>query len=89
MVAQCHYEGLARQFSVIGAVKRDLARVLPQDCPGGAAAVLNLLGRYGAMRMSRLAELLAVGMSMISRHVAHVADRGWIDRSAAPRARFD
>lgn len=43
-----------------------------------------LLGQYGEMRMSRLAELLAVDMSVTSRHVAHVAERGWIDRSPDP-----
>jgi len=81
---QSQYEELARQFSAFGAVKRDLQRSLPQDCPAGSAAVLMLLGRYGEMRMSRLAELLAVDMSVTSRHVAHVADRGWIDRSPDP-----
>ena len=84
MAEQSQYEELARQFSAFGAVKRDLQRSLPQDCPAGSAAVLMLLGRYGEMRMSRLAELLAVDMSVTSRHVAHVADRGWIDRSPDP-----
>lgn len=36
------------------------------------------------MRMSKLAELLAVDMSVTSRHVAHVADRGWIERLPDP-----
>jgi DNA-binding MarR family transcriptional regulator len=36
------------------------------------------------MRMSRLAELLAVDMSVTSRHVAHVVDRGWLERSPDP-----
>ncbi|GAA3377883.1 MarR family transcriptional regulator [Streptomyces sannanensis] len=84
MAAQRHYEELARQLDAIGAVRRDLARILPHECPAGSAAVLSLLGRYGEMRMSRLAELLAVDMSVTSRHVAHVADRGWIDRSPDP-----
>ncbi|MFD4525038.1 MarR family winged helix-turn-helix transcriptional regulator [Streptomyces sp. NPDC058470] len=84
MAEQAQYEELARQLSAIGAVKRDLARILPPDCPAGSATVLTLLGRYGEMRMSRLAELLAVDMSVTSRHVAHVADRGWIERSADP-----
>jgi DNA-binding MarR family transcriptional regulator len=57
---------------------------MPSDCPSGSAAVLTLLGRFGDMRMSRLAELLAVDMSVTSRHVAHLAERGWIDRSPDP-----
>ncbi|MGW7049340.1 MarR family winged helix-turn-helix transcriptional regulator [Streptomyces avermitilis] len=84
MAEQTQYEELARQLSAFGAVKRDMTRILPHDCPGGSAAVLTLLGRHGDMRMSRLAELLAVDMSVTSRHVAHVADRGWIERSPDP-----
>ncbi|GGX82597.1 MarR family winged helix-turn-helix transcriptional regulator [Streptomyces minutiscleroticus] len=84
MAEQRQFEELARQLSAIGAVKRELARIMPQDCPAGSAAVLTLLGRHGDMRMSRLAELLAVDMSVTSRHVAHVAERGWIDRSPDP-----
>jgi DNA-binding MarR family transcriptional regulator len=84
MAGQAQYEELARQLSAVGAVKREMGRILPSDCPTGSAAVLTLLGRHGDMRMSRLAELLAVDMSVTSRHVAHVAARGWIERSPDP-----
>nr|WSZ97115.1 MarR family transcriptional regulator [Streptomyces sp. NBC_00857] len=84
MAAQSQYAELARQLSAIGVIKRGLARVLPADCPAGSAAVLTLLDRHGEMRMSRLAELLAVDMSVTSRHVAHVVDRGWIERCPDP-----
>ncbi|NBM16445.1 MarR family winged helix-turn-helix transcriptional regulator [Streptomyces sp. GC420] len=84
MARPSQYEELARLLSGIGAVKRDLARVLPHDCPPGASVVLVLLNRHGAMRMSRLAELMAIDMSVTSRHVAHVADRGWVAREPDP-----
>ncbi|MEU6094149.1 MarR family transcriptional regulator [Streptomyces sp. NPDC047079] len=84
MAERAQYEELARQLSAFGAVKRDMGRILPPECPGGSAAVLSLLGRHGDMRMSKLAELLAVDMSVTSRHVAHVAERGWIERSPDP-----
>ncbi|MCH0566996.1 MULTISPECIES: MarR family winged helix-turn-helix transcriptional regulator [unclassified Streptomyces] len=84
MAAQAQYEELIRQFSAFGAVKREMGRLLPSDCPSGSAAVLTLLGRHGDMRVSRLAELLAVDLSVTSRHVAHVAERGWIERSPDP-----
>ncbi|WP_221348727.1 MarR family winged helix-turn-helix transcriptional regulator [Streptomyces beigongshangae] len=84
MAARRQYQELAQQLSAIGAVKRGLGRVLPSECPAGSAAVLGLLDRHGEMRMSRLAELMAIDMSVTSRHVAHVAERGWIDRSADP-----
>ncbi|WP_133916890.1 MarR family winged helix-turn-helix transcriptional regulator [Streptomyces sp. NBC_00582] len=84
MAAQTQYEELARQLSAFGVVKRDLGRIMPAECSPGSAAVLTLLGRHGDMRMSNLSELLAVDMSVTSRHVAHLAERGWIDRSADP-----
>ncbi|WP_327407187.1 MarR family transcriptional regulator [Streptomyces sp. NBC_01288] len=84
MAERTQYEELMRQFSAFGAVRRELGRIMPSDCPSGSAAVLTLLDRYGDMRMSKLAELLSVDMSVTSRHVAHVVDRGWIERSPDP-----
>ncbi|AVH57810.1 MULTISPECIES: MarR family winged helix-turn-helix transcriptional regulator [Streptomyces] len=84
MAEQAQYEELAGQLSAIGAVKREMGRILPPDCPAGSAAVLALLSRHGEMRMGRLAELLSVDMSVTSRHVTHVADRGLIERSPDP-----
>ncbi|CAL9462894.1 MarR family winged helix-turn-helix transcriptional regulator [Streptomyces sp. enrichment culture] len=84
MAARGQYEELARQISAVGVVKRGIARLLPAECPSGAAAVLALLDRYGDMRLSRLAEHLAVDMSVTSRHVAHVVEHGWVERSPDP-----
>ncbi|MER6310147.1 MarR family transcriptional regulator [Streptomyces sp. NPDC001657] len=84
VAAHSRYEELARQLSAIGAVKREMGRILPQDCPPASAAVLTLLDRHGEMRMSQLAELMAIDMSVTSRHVAHVCERGWIEREPDP-----
>ncbi|WP_411144843.1 MarR family winged helix-turn-helix transcriptional regulator [Streptomyces sp. x-80] len=84
MAARSQYEELARQLSAIGAVKRGMGRILPPDCPPASAGVLTLLDRHGEMRMSQLAELLAIDMSVTSRHVAHAAERGWIERKPDP-----
>ncbi|MEU5364980.1 MarR family transcriptional regulator [Streptomyces sp. NPDC005925] len=84
MAGQAQYAELMRQFSAFGAVKRELGRMMPADCPSGSAAVLTLLQLHGDMRMSKLAELLAVDISVTSRHVAHLAERGWIQRSRDP-----
>ncbi|MBB4159659.1 DNA-binding MarR family transcriptional regulator [Streptomyces cinereoruber] len=81
------YENLARQVSAIGAVKRGLARTLPAECPGGSAIVLALLNHHGDMRMGRVSELMAVDMSVSSRHVAHTVDRGWVERLPDPADR--
>ncbi|MFG3495935.1 MarR family winged helix-turn-helix transcriptional regulator [Streptomyces sp. NPDC047928] len=84
MAARSQYEELARQLSAIGAVKRGIARLLPAECPPGSAAVLSLLDRYGEMRMSRLSELMGIDASVTSRHVAHVVERGWVERLPDP-----
>lgn len=87
MAAQSQYEELARQLSAVGAVKREVARLLPHDCPPASAGVLAVLDRYGEMRMSRLSELLAIDMSVTSRHVAHAEERGWVGRQPDPEDR--
>ncbi|MGW9050786.1 MarR family winged helix-turn-helix transcriptional regulator [[Kitasatospora] papulosa] len=84
MAARSQYEELARQLSAVGAVKRGLVRILPAECPGGSAGVLTLLARYGEMRITRLAELLSVNMSVTSRHVAHAVESGWVERFPDP-----
>lgn len=85
MAERSQYEELARQISAIGAVKREMARSLPPECPPASAAVLALLDKHGEMRTSGLAELMAIDMSVTSRHVTHVADRGWIERRPDPQ----
>ncbi|MBL3665182.1 MarR family transcriptional regulator [Streptomyces sp. M2CJ-2] len=84
MAEQEQYEELVRQLSAFSAVKRELRRNMPADCHSGSAAVLTALGRHGDMHMSRLAELLVLDLSVTSRHVAHLAERGWIERSPDP-----
>ncbi|MET7695313.1 MarR family transcriptional regulator [Streptomyces sp. NPDC005483] len=87
MAEKAQYEELMRQLSAIGCVKRELGRILPDGCSSGSATVLALLGRDGDMRIGRLAELLAVDMSVTSRHVTHLTALGWIDRSPDPADR--
>ncbi|EST26124.1 hypothetical protein N566_24260 [Streptomycetaceae bacterium MP113-05] len=78
------YRELARQLRSVGVVNRELARRLPHDCPPASAGLLTLLRRHGEMRMSRLTELLGIDLSVTSRHVAHAAERGWIERLPDP-----
>lgn len=87
MAERAQYEELMRRLSAIGSVRRELGRILPDGLSSGSATVLALLGRDGDMRIGRLAELLAVDMSVTSRHVAHLAARGWIDRTPDPTDR--
>ncbi|MEU9332944.1 MarR family transcriptional regulator [Streptomyces sp. NPDC048290] len=84
MAEPTRYAELARQLSAVGAVKRELARNLSSSCPAGSVAALLVVEEHGDLRIGRLAELLAVDMSVTSRHVAHLADRGLLERTCDP-----
>lgn len=78
------YRELMHRLSEVGAVKKGLARDLPSDLPGGSAGVLATLSQHGEMTMSELTDLLAVDISVTSRHVAYVAEQGWLERAPNP-----
>jgi DNA-binding MarR family transcriptional regulator len=84
MATQQQFAELASQLRGTLAVVREMARAMPPDCPPASAGVLSAISRNGEIRMSRLAELLDIDMSVTSRHVAHLAERGWIERAPDP-----
>jgi DNA-binding MarR family transcriptional regulator len=84
MAGTTAYQELIHQFSEVGAVRKGLVRNLPPELSAGSAGVLTMLRQHGDMTMSELTELLAVDISVTSRHVAYVADHGWIERSPNP-----
>ena len=84
MAGHATYQELMYQLSEVGAVRKGLARNLPAELSTGPAGVLTMLRQHGDMTMSELTELLAVDISVTSRHVAYVAERGWIERSPNP-----
>jgi len=75
---------LATQLRATISVMRGMARRLPPDCQVASVGVLSVISRHGEMRIGRLTELLDIDMSVTSRHVAHLADRGWIERAPDP-----
>lgn len=81
---QATYRDLMHRLSEVVAVKRGLARNLPPDLPAGSAGVLGLLSQHGEMTISELTEVLAVDISVTSRHVSYLADQGWLERSPNP-----
>ena len=81
---QATYRELMHRLSEVGAVKRGLARNLPPDLPAGSAGVLGLLSQHGEMTISELTEVLAVDISVTSRHVSYLADQGWLERCPNP-----
>ncbi|MET8139536.1 MarR family transcriptional regulator [Sphaerisporangium sp. NPDC005288] len=72
---------LAELVPVIKAVKRDL----PFPGPRAGLSLLVVLYRCGAMRLGELADCSEVDQSVISRHVADVEERGWVERAPNPR----
>ncbi|WP_443048009.1 MarR family winged helix-turn-helix transcriptional regulator [Streptomyces sp. H39-S7] len=82
MASKEHCVELARQLRVVVGVGREVGRALPPETPPAIVGALMALGRYGEMRMSKLAEYLDIDISVTSRHVAHLAERGWIVRTA-------
>ncbi|MEW2518809.1 MarR family winged helix-turn-helix transcriptional regulator [Actinacidiphila alni] len=75
---------LAHQLRATFVVSREISRGMPPQTPLTAVMVLGVLDRHGELRMSRLAELLDVDMSVTSRHVAFGVEHGWIDRAPDP-----
>ena len=81
---QAIYRDLMHRLSEVGAVKKGLARNLPPALPAGSAGVLGLLSQHGEMTISELTDLLAIDISVTSRHVSYLADQGWLERSPNP-----
>ena len=81
---QATYRDLMHRLSEVGAVKKGLARSLPPALPAGSAGVLGLLSQHGEMTISELTDLLAIDISVTSRHVSYLADQGWLERSPNP-----
>jgi len=84
MMEQAIYRDLMHRLSEVGAVKKSLARNLPPALPAGSAGVLGLLSQHGEMTISELTDLLAIDISVTSRHVSYLADQGWLERSPNP-----
>jgi DNA-binding MarR family transcriptional regulator len=82
--SHAQFAQLASELRGMLAVTRGISRWLPPEYPVASTGVLSVLARHGDIRASRLAELLDIDMSVTSRHVAHLAERGCIDRLPDP-----
>ncbi|MCM3301751.1 MarR family transcriptional regulator [Streptomyces pseudogriseolus] len=87
MAANTLHEELTHQLSAIGAVQRELGRIVPAGCSDGSATVLTLLSRQNTVSIRELTALLGIDISVTSRHVAHLAMLGWADRRPDPADR--
>ena len=69
----------------ITGVHRSLAKALPAGCLPPGSGVLFVLGRSEQpLRAGRVAELMDIDMSVVSRRIAHLVDQGWVARSPNP-----
>jgi DNA-binding MarR family transcriptional regulator len=85
MATQEACRDLLTQMEGITGVHRSIAKALPPGVLPPGAPVLYLLGRSDQpLRAGRVAELLDIDMSVVSRHIAHLVDHGWIERRPNP-----
>ncbi|MFB8758297.1 MarR family winged helix-turn-helix transcriptional regulator [Streptomyces nigra] len=75
-----------KQLTAIAVIRRQLGRRLPQGSRN-AVVVLAALTRTGEVRPSELAEHLDCDLSVVSRKVAHLEQRGLVSRRANPEDR--
>ncbi|MFG2514115.1 MarR family transcriptional regulator [Streptomyces sp. NPDC048584] len=87
MAANAFHEELMHQLSAVGAVRRELGRIVPAGCSEGSATVLTLLSRQDTVSIRKLTELLGIDISVTSRYVAQLAMLGWVDRRPDPADR--
>ncbi|MQY40789.1 hypothetical protein SRB17_88220 [Streptomyces sp. RB17] len=87
MATNALHEELTHQLSAIGAVRRELGRIVPPGCSAGCATVLTLLSRHGTLSIGQLTEMLGINISVTSRYVAHLTMLGWADRRPDPADR--
>ncbi|WP_248964747.1 MarR family winged helix-turn-helix transcriptional regulator [Sphaerisporangium perillae] len=71
---------LGEVVPIVKAIKRDL----PFTGPRAGIGLLFALRRCGQLRMGQLAEWSEVDQSVISRHVAELEERGWVERVPNP-----
>ncbi|MYV99801.1 MarR family transcriptional regulator [Streptomyces sp. SID3343] len=79
----CRY--LLTQMEGIAGVHRSIAKALPTGVLPPGVSVLYVLGRSDQpLRAGRVAELLEIDMSVVSRHITHLVDHGWVERRPNP-----
>ena len=71
-------------MGVLHGVLAALKRSTPNPVDRGTVFVLGEIGRSGPVRPSELAELVGLDGSTVSRHVSHLVDQGYAERSPDP-----
>jgi len=77
---------VVKQLTAIAVIRRQLGRRLPQGSDN-AVVVLAALAGTGEIRPSELAEHLDCDLSVVSRKVARLEQRGLVSRRANPEDR--
>ncbi|MGC0418909.1 MarR family winged helix-turn-helix transcriptional regulator [Embleya sp. AB8] len=76
---------LLTEFEGIVGVYRSLAKAVPVgSLPPGSSVLFALSRSTEPLRAGRLAELLDLDMSVVSRHLAHLVEHGWVERRPHP-----
>jgi DNA-binding MarR family transcriptional regulator len=73
------------RLSDLNAVIKTVRRDLPPSAPRAGLSLLMAVRRHGELCIGDLCGLLEVGPSVVSRHVADLEERGWVERVPNPR----
>jgi len=68
----------------LSSIRRELQRLAGVEHAVAAVSVLSLLGRSGPTRISDIADALQVNISVASRHLHALEEKGYVERIADP-----
>ncbi|MGW1988931.1 MarR family winged helix-turn-helix transcriptional regulator [Embleya sp. NPDC001921] len=76
---------LLTELEGIVGVHRSLVKAVPiGSLPPGSAVLFALARSTRPLRAGHVAELLDLDMSVVSRHIAHLVEHGWVERRPHP-----
>ncbi len=87
MISENTGNELLLQLSGVHSVIRTFKRELRPGSPRGGFPLLAALHRCGELRVGDLAELFEIDVSVASRHLADLEERGWAERRPNPHDR--
>jgi len=77
-------DGLVEALYGLSSIRRELQRLAGVEHAVAAVSVLSILGKFGPARISDIADGLQVNLSVASRHLHALQEKGYLERIADP-----
>lgn len=77
-------DGLVEALYGLSSIRRELQRLAGIEHAVAAVSVLSILGKAGPSRISDIADGLQVNLSVASRHLHALQEKGFVERIADP-----